>query len=204
MYINSPVEDWGTELLAADFPNLRLTMCGYFGTALSLLYPADVVDSVVDFLLGQFADITPDIKEFCIGEFLPELRLATANFNLPQEEFLRLEGNTYSTLIKLLYAFLWQEEALAGADNEIWFQPLTNQIGTIVLPLVNNLANALNNFTYTDAVDMQAGHNMYPGESWCNPVIPHAKWHVETAIALTDFVFHSDEMFRILGQYNSA
>ena len=56
MYINSPVEDWGTELLAADFPNLRLTMCGYFGTALSLLYPEDVVDSVVDFLLGQFAE----------------------------------------------------------------------------------------------------------------------------------------------------
>ena len=55
-----------------------------------------------------FFSITPDIKEFCIGEFLPELRLATVNFNLPQDEFLRLEGNTYSTLIKLLYAFLWQ------------------------------------------------------------------------------------------------
>ena len=55
-----------------------------------------------------FFSITPDIKEFCIGEFLPELRLATVNFSLPQDEFLRLEGNTYSTLIKLLYAFLWQ------------------------------------------------------------------------------------------------
>ena len=55
-----------------------------------------------------FFSITPDIKEFCIGEFLPELRLATVNFTLPQDEFLRLEGNTYSTLIKLLYAFLWQ------------------------------------------------------------------------------------------------
>merc|ERR1712210_349773 len=98
------------------------------------------------------------------------------NFSLPQDEFLRLEGNTYSTLI--------------------------NEIGTIVLPLVNNLANALNNFTYTNAVDMQAGINMYPGELWCNPVIPHPKWHVQTSIALLDFSFHADEMFRILGQYN--
>ena len=55
-----------------------------------------------------FFSITPDIKEFCIGEFLPELRLATVNFDLPHDEFLRFEGNTYSTLIKLLYAFLWQ------------------------------------------------------------------------------------------------
>merc|ERR1711997_1316646 len=116
MYINDPVEEWGTKLVAADIPNLRLTMCGYFGTALTLLYEEDLVDSVVKFLLDQFTDITPDIKEFCIGEFLPELRLATVNFNMPQDEFLRLEGNTYSTLIKLLYAFLWQEEALSGAD----------------------------------------------------------------------------------------
>merc|ERR1711935_233161 len=204
MYINVPVEEWGTLLRASDIPNLRLTMCGYFGTALTLMYPVEVVDSLVDFFLSQFSGITPDIKEFCIGEFLPELRLATVNFNLPQDEFLRLEGNTYSTLIKLLYAFLWQEQALSGADADIWFQPITNQIGTVVLPLVNNLANALNNFTYSNAVDMQAGINMYPGELWCNPVIPHPKWHVQTSIALLDFTFHADEMFRILGQYNSA
>ena len=55
----------------------------------------------------------------------------------------------------------------------------------------------------SDAV-MQAGVNMYPGETWCNPVIPHAKWHVETSIALTDFVFLSDELYRILGKYNNV
>merc|ERR1712038_744651 len=50
MYINVPVAEWRDQLRAADFPNLRLTMCGYFGTALSLLYPVDVVDSLVDYL----------------------------------------------------------------------------------------------------------------------------------------------------------
>jgi len=201
MYINDPVVEWGNKLEAADFPSLRLIMCGYFGTALSLLYPADVVDSLVDYLLGLFTEITPDIKEFCVGEFLPELRSATGNFNLPQEEFLILEGNVFSTLIKLVYAFLWQEEVLT--QDDFWLQPSTNAIGTLVLPLVNNLANQLNNFTYSDS-NMQAGINMYPGETWCNPVIPHAKWHVETSIALTDFVHLSDEMFRILNKYNSA
>jgi len=112
-----------------------------------------------------------------------------------------LEGNLYSTLIKLVYAFLWQEEVLT--QDDFWLQPTTNAIGTLVLPLVNGLANQLNNFTYSDAV-MQTGINMYPGETWCNPVIPHAKWHVETSIALTDFVFLSDELYRILSKYNGA
>merc|ERR1712241_110886 len=201
MYIQVPVAEWGNQLNAADFPSLRLIMCGYFGTALTLLYPDDVVDNLVDYLLGLFTDMTPDIKEFCVQEFLPEVRTATANFNLPQEEFLMLEGNTFSTLIKLIYAFLWQEEVLT--QDDFWLQPSTNEIGTYVLPLVNGLANQLNNFTYSDAV-MQTGINLYPGETWCNPVIPHAKWHVETSIALTDFVFLSDEMFRLLGQYNTA
>ena len=71
-------------------------------------------------VLISISSITPDIKEFCIGEFLPELRLATANFNLPQEEFLRLEGNTYSTLIKLLYAFLWQVSKKSRQIGFLW------------------------------------------------------------------------------------
>ena len=54
MYINTPVEEWGDLLDGADFPSLRLIMCGYFGSVLTLLYPADVVDSVIDFLLDQF------------------------------------------------------------------------------------------------------------------------------------------------------
>ena len=56
MYINDPVEEWGNKLVAADIPNLRLTMCGYFGTALTLLYEEDLVDSVVKFLLDQFTE----------------------------------------------------------------------------------------------------------------------------------------------------
>ena len=87
--------------------------------------------------------------------------------------------------------------------DDFWLQPITNEIGALILPLVNGLANQLNNFTYTDSA-MQNGINLYPGETWCNPVQPHAKWHLETSIALTDFLFHSDEMFRILGQYNVA
>ena len=48
---------------------------------------------------------------------------------------------------------------------------------------------------------MQLGNNMYPGEEWCNPIIPHAKWHLETSIALTDFTFLTEELYRIFKTY---
>ena len=56
MYINVPVTEWRDLLNAADFPDLRLSMCGFFGTAMSLLYPVEVVDSVVAYLLEQFTE----------------------------------------------------------------------------------------------------------------------------------------------------
>ncbi len=56
MYINVPVEEWGGLLEAQDIPSLRLGMCGYFGTALTLLYDPEVVDALVEYLLGQFTE----------------------------------------------------------------------------------------------------------------------------------------------------
>ena len=53
--------------------------------------------------------MTEDIKVFCLQEFIPELRREVLkNRTLPISEFLQFEGNLSSTLIKLLYAFLWQ------------------------------------------------------------------------------------------------
>ena len=53
----------------------RLTMCGYFGTVLTVLYPEGVVDELVDFLIGLF-DLPDDVKVFCLQQFLPEMRTA--------------------------------------------------------------------------------------------------------------------------------
>ena len=51
MYIEVPVEEWGTILDETDFPNLRIGMCGFFVTTLSLLYPEEVVDELAAYLL---------------------------------------------------------------------------------------------------------------------------------------------------------
>ena len=115
MYIEVPVAEWGKLLESADIPNLRLTMCGYISTVLTVLYEQEVVDELVDYLIGLF-DLPDDIKVFCLQEFLPEMRLAlnASHVDLTGEEFFKLEGNFISTIVKLLYAFLWQ---VSGTNN---------------------------------------------------------------------------------------
>ena len=85
-------------------------------------------------------------------------------------------------------------------QDDTWLQPTTNELGMIFLPIVNAIGNNFNSWNYSDPL-MQSGINMYPGAEWCNLVIPHAKWHLETSIALTDFTFLSDELYRIFKTY---
>jgi len=197
MYIEVPVEEWEKLLEAADIPSLRLTMCGYFGTVLTLLYDQEVVDELVDYLIGAF-ELPDDVKIFCLQQFLPTMRNATEHIELPSDEFFKLEGNLLSTGLKLIYAFLWQEQFLV--NDPIWLQPSTNEVGAAFLPVINQAMNGYNSWNYSDT-EMQLGINMYPGEAWCNPLIPHAKWHLQTGIALTDFTFLSDELYRIFSTY---
>ncbi len=56
MYIETPVAEWGTILRSADFPSLRTGMCGFFATTLTLFFPPDTVDMIVDILFDSFAE----------------------------------------------------------------------------------------------------------------------------------------------------
>ena len=81
--------------------------------------------------------------------------------------------------------------------HDIIIDPIVNKLGAWTLPIVNLLASKLTTFKYSD-IKFQMGKNFYPGEKWCNSWDPHAKWHVESGIALVDFIFFADEMYRLL------
>ena len=55
MYIETPVEEWGHILNATDFPDLRITMCGYFSLALSMSFEETFVDNIVEILANAFS-----------------------------------------------------------------------------------------------------------------------------------------------------
>ena len=89
-------------------------------------------------------------------------------------------------------------------DNGFFLRPDVNEVGAALLPIVNVLATQLTTFQYSSN-DFQTGVGFYPGEEGCSPWDPHSKWHLETGIALVDFVFLSDELYRLLSeQFYSA
>jgi hypothetical protein len=133
-------------------------------------------------------------QRFMFDQYLPEIRLATANINLGILEKGQFQLNTVGTLVKLIYAFLWQEYALTDAD--IFLDPEVNQLGYTFMVSVNKFADFLTDFPMLDA-DLQKGSGIYPGEDWCNPQEPHAKWHVESANGLMDLMMLADNVFKL-------
>lgn len=67
-----------------------------------------------------------DLRQFCLVDFMKEVRDATAHIQLSVAEKGRIEGNTIGTVLKLLYAFLWQEEVLVTSN--ILLDPFVNQV----------------------------------------------------------------------------
>eukprot|EP00095_Tigriopus_kingsejongensis_P001829 maker-scaffold10_size831480-snap-gene-4.12 protein:Tk01829 transcript:maker-scaffold10_size831480-snap-gene-4.12-mRNA-1 annotation:"hypothetical protein AURANDRAFT_63034" len=198
MYMNEPVEVWGDILYELDFPPVRIGMCTFFATALQLTFEDDFIDELVIFLLNSFSGIDDEMKEFCLEAFIPEIRGAIGHIELPNEEKQRFLRILEATAAKLIFSFVWQEEVLFSGPQFV--EPEFNQWGAEFIPIFNDMANTLHEYEYFNP-DHQHGIGIYPGEKWCNPLIPHAKWHLETSIALTDFAFLADEMFQIFEKY---
>ena len=62
--------------------------------------------------------------------------------------------------------------------------PEVNEAGAAFLPKFNMFANNLT-LWHLNVQDVQLGGG-YPGSVGCNDVIPHAKWHLQSAASLSD------------------
>ena len=106
-----------------------------------------------------------------------------------------IEFLNFCLISKSQQIYSLQEQEVTTSD--FFLRPVVNEVGAALLPIVNILAKQLTTFKFS-SINFQMGTNFYPGESWCNKWDPHAKWHLETGIALTDFVFLGDEIYRLL------
>ena len=73
--------------------------------------------------------------------------------------------------------------------------PSINEAGARFTPELNMFANNLTRWDlYVD--DVQSGGG-YPGYVGCNNVIPHAKWHAQTAASLADMTRLMDFVLKL-------
>ena len=186
---------------------------------------SDIQNSLLD-LLG----VGEKDKEFIFSTYLPVLEENIGHIELSLVEKAELSENTLGTVIKLLYAFVWQEGVikfpsgkyspsdislyilhgtisyLQCTNKSLYFEgwnltPEANAAGAAFTPKLNAFGNNLTLWDLT-VQDVQVGRERhvytrvatcpvqagggYPGSGGCNDVIPHAKWHAQTAASLAD------------------
>ena len=80
------------------------------------------------------------------------------------------------------------------------FRPEINELWSTWTPAVNMFGNNLTRWDMT-VTDVQEGGG-YPGHVGCNNVIPHAKWHAQTAASLSDMTRLVDFVLSLEKKYN--
>ena len=180
-------------------------------------------------------------KEFIFSTYLPVLEENIGHIELSLVEKAELSENTLGTVIKLLYAFVWQEGVikfpsgkyspsdislyilhgtisyLQCTNKSLYFEgwnltPEANAAGAAFTPKLNAFGNNLTLWDLT-VQDVQVGRERhvytrvttcpvqagggYPGSAGCNDVIPHAKWHAQTAASLADMTRLMDFVLRL-------
>lgn len=193
MYLTKPVEDWYKSTKLVNIPDYFLIFGGFIVTALHTYFESEIVDILVPVVMSSFG-LTKKDQDLFFEIYLPELRNATASLNhvLPKQDG---RNTAIGAFLKIIHAFLWQEKIIVS--DPIIFNPFINLLGFRLLPKVNGLINTLSNFQYSNS-NFQSGRNVYPGETYCNENIPHAKWHLQSGLGLLDMVYLADDIRKIL------
>jgi hypothetical protein len=192
MFRSAPVDSWQATILAVDMPQYMVTFSAIISTWLTLLLPENVVDVAVQ-LLGEAFGLPQSDADFILKDYLPELRNATSAIKLSSLEKMSLGLKGTGTVMKLVYAFCWQENTFTAP---ILKKPGVGVLGAELMPSINTAANMLTGFLHTDK-NAQSCTNVYPGDAECRVGTPHAKWHEMSANGLTDLAFLADAIHQI-------
>lgn len=194
VYSSMPVDKWWYHMNALfddGVPDYHMSFSAVIGTYLTLLLPDPTVTTIVKYLTKAFS-IDLENREFLKDGYLVQLRatLAKGKVKLAWYQKLDVGLKGLGTIVKLLYAFLWQEHTfkLPSASNNWLHLHDVNQLGADMMSSLNQVANMLTGyrmFHYTDK-DFMPRHGVYPGDTQCRVWPPHSKWHEQSANGLFD------------------
>eukprot|EP00040_Diaphanoeca_grandis_P027253 m.154695 g.154695 ORF g.154695 m.154695 type:complete len:511 (-) comp30903_c0_seq1:2183-3715(-) len=196
MFRSEPVNSWQATLLNIDVPQYKLTFASIISTWLTLIFPKNIVNIVVE-IASEALGLPQNDLDFILKAYLPQLRNATSNITLSHREKVSLGLQGAGTVTKLLYAFMWQENTF---PYPILKKHDVDVLGAELMPGVNTLANMFTGFVHTDK-HTQRCVDVYPGDHRCRLSFPHAMWHEESANGLTDLVFLADAINAIMKKH---
>ena len=108
MFVTTDVSEWNEAMEIIDMPALQKTFSGIFGHILLLQYGYNrTVEIATPFM--NLLGVHLEDQIFIFEEYLPLLEQYIGHINLTLLESAELNENTIGTVVKLLWAFVWQE-----------------------------------------------------------------------------------------------
>jgi hypothetical protein len=99
----------------------------------------------------------------------------------------------FGSLLKVAYAFLWQEVFVPFG---FMYNEFGITFGAMGMAYLNHNLNHFSGIKQTDD-RINKFLNVYPGDTLCRLQSPHAIWHEESANGLLEFFFMNDKMSEI-------
>ena len=193
MHLNLPVTEWTNFTLSLGAPDLFVTFAGIISFLLNVLSPT-LAEILVPILANLFG-LSDQVRTFIEESHLPEVRSVLEPIGIPVPDRLKIFKKSLTPIIKLFYAFVWQEETFPFGDV-IYTTPV-NAAGFAKMPAVHKTANKFAKFKYYN-LPLQAALGVYPGEKRCGETNPHSKWHVGSAAGVLDLFYLADEIYGVL------
>lgn len=179
-----------------DFPHDYFSTFGAIAsTYISLLLPGFIVTPIMGVLAN--AILPSEEQTWLMQNYLPEIVKATENNSTPLTERLNLIIIFSGVLLKLIFAFVFQEKFLPIPGFETHPAIL---IGGSLIPYLNGIADSLTGFQQTDA-NVNESQFVYPGQAKCKHDQGHSIWHEVSANGLLDLMFFCDHMSQLIDKY---
>lgn len=131
---------------------------------------------------------------------MPVLFDATKDIRVPIYEKVSILSMGIGVIIKIVYAFLYQERQLPSFITSFFDHQFMIRLGARAIPFVNFSADLLTGFKQTDH-EVNGSYDVYPGQSFCKMDQAHSIWHEVSANGLLDLVYLCDHTKYLMQAY---
>ena len=196
IYLNSPVEDWLNRTEELELPHYYRSFAATVVTGVHLVMEENRALTTSIWMMDALT-VDAETKEFILTHYIAEIKKALQGIQLGYFESMALMRDIATVGLRIAYALVWQENVMV--NYELLRSQIVNSIGGYLMPVISANLGIIASFEFLDE-DFLSGRNIYPGEEKCNSEIPHAKWHVLSAISGLELVYVADDINKIIKQ----
>lgn len=184
---SAPPTEWAKFIVESDYPQDYFKLfAGFIATVVSMILPWNITEWVITTLCNKMVPGAP--ADFMSKTYLPALGEHVKDFSLSMEESIGVFAKLVAVLLKIGWAFIWQEEFVHILPANILFAPMTMHIAVAITPYVYRVADALSGF-YEQDHELNTVGKVFPGDKFCRIDSPHALWHEISANGLMNFAY---------------